>query len=175
MIKRTVIASVAALALMAPLSAVAQDNTAKKVEFMSQVKTGERLATDLIGVSVQNPTGEELGDVNDLVFGDKGQVTAAVIGVGGFLGIGEKNVAIAYDRMETTTKDNETVVVLNTTKAELQAAPDFKNSDGQLLSVSKRLTDEAGETYEKAKEKASETYDKAKEKVTGTKQNNVSQ
>jgi hypothetical protein len=75
-------------------------------------------------------------------------------------------VAITYDKMQTTTKDNAMIVVLNATKAELEAAPDYKNSEGQPISVSKRLTDEAKETYEKAKDQASESYNKAKEKVS---------
>lgn len=165
MIKKTLMVSVTALALMAPASAMAQ-TAGKPVQFLTQQAATERLASDLIGVSVQSPSGEVLGSVNDLILNDQSKTTGIVIGVGGFLGIGQKNVAITYDKMETTTKNNETVVVLNATKAELEAAPDYKNADGQPISVSKRLTDEAKETYEKAKEQASESYNKAKEKVT---------
>ena len=55
------------------------------------------LATNIIGESVYNGTGdnaENIGDVNDIVLGKDGKSEAVVIGVGGFLGIGEKNVAI---------------------------------------------------------------------------------
>jgi sporulation protein YlmC with PRC-barrel domain len=169
MFKKTVLAGVMAIALMAPVTAMAQTATGQKVEFLSQQSAGERLASQLIGLRVLTPSGEELGDVNDLIMNTTGQTTGLVIGVGGFLGIAEKNVAITYDRMETMTKDKEVVVVLQTTKAELEAAPDYRNVDGQPVSVSKRLSDEAQETYQKAKEQASETYNKAKENVSGEK------
>lgn len=153
MFKKTLIVSVAALALMAPASAMAQN--AGKVQFLTQQASTERLASSLVGVSVQNSSGEELGDVNDLILNASGQTTGVVIGVGGFLGIAEKNVAIAYDKMQTTKKDNATVIVLNATKAELEAAPDYRNADGNPVSVSKRITDQAQDTYEKAKENMS--------------------
>jgi sporulation protein YlmC with PRC-barrel domain len=168
MIRKTVITGVTALALMVPASAMAQ-STGEKVQFLNQQASGERLASQLIGLKVQNQSGEELGDVNDIVLNDKGQATGVVLGVGGLLGIAEKNVAVAYDRMAPTAKDKETVVVLNTTKAELEAAPDYKNAEGKTLSVSQRLGEEAKETYEKAKEQASETYNRAKENMTGEK------
>jgi hypothetical protein len=93
-------------------------------------------------------------------------------------------VAVPYDALQTTTEDDELKVVLNTTKAELEAAQDYRDVDDQPLSVSKRLTDEAkvkyeqakqgaSETYSKAKEKASETYSKAKESVSGSDKNEV--
>ena len=168
MIRKALITSVAVVALMVPASAMAQ-TADQKIQFLNQQASGERLASQVIGLKVQNQTGEELGDVNDIIMNDKGQATGIVIGVGGLLGIAEKNVGVAYDRMQTTTKDNQMVVVLNTTKAELDAAPDYKNTEGQTLSVSKRLGEEARETYEKAKEQASETYNRAKENMTGEK------
>ncbi len=171
MMKRTLIASVAAMALMGPVPAMAQSQTdaaGQKIEFIAQQKTGEYLASTLMGASVQNASGGTLGNVNDLIVNQDGNVTVAIIGVGGFLGIGEKNVGVAYDRMDTQVVNNELVAVLNTTKAELEAAPDFTNLKGQPLSVSKRLGDEAKQKYKLAKDKASETYNKAKDKASET-------
>ncbi len=106
--------------------------------------------------------------MNDFLIGPDGNLTAAVIGVGGFLGIGEKNIAVPYSALQTKMQDNETIVVLNATKAELQAAPDYRDLEDQPLSVSKRLSDEAKETYNDAKEKASKTYEQAKDKASET-------
>jgi hypothetical protein len=94
--------------------------------FLSTQNEGQWLASNLIGSTVQNPAGESLGDINDVLVSGEGPVQAVVIGVGGFLGIGEKNVAVAFDRIERTTgEDGKPLFVLNATKEELDQAPPF--------------------------------------------------
>ena len=57
---------------------------------------------------------------------DGGPVEAAIIGVGGFLGLGEKNVAVSYDNLKLTPDEDGTYyVVLETSKEELESAPEF--------------------------------------------------
>ena len=58
------------------------------------------LASKLIGTTVVSQDNETIGDVNDVLFDRGGQVMAAVIGVGGFLGIGEKDVAVPFQQLE---------------------------------------------------------------------------
>ena len=93
------------------------------------------LASAIIGGSVYSPSNESVGDVNDLVIKPTGEIEAVVVGVGGFIGIGEKNVAIALNRftMEPTEDLASTKLVLNATKDELQAAPAFKSAYVQKL------------------------------------------
>ena len=93
------------------------------------------LASAIIGGSVYSPSNESVGDVNDLVIKPTGEIEAVVVGVGGFIGIGEKNVAIALNRftMEPTEDLASTKLVLNATKEELQAAPAFKSAYVQKL------------------------------------------
>ena len=64
-----------------------------------------------------------------------GEIEAVVVGVGGFIGIGKKDVAIALDRftMEPTPDLSSTKLVLNATKEELEAAPAFKSAYSQKL------------------------------------------
>jgi len=72
----------------------------------------------------------EVGYVKDLVLGTSGKISAVVLGVGGFLGAGEKNVAVAYSQINwTLTNDGSVRGVLNSTKDALAAAPDFKFPD----------------------------------------------
>ena len=138
------------------------------MDYISQQQTGEWLASRMIGQPVENSTGENLGDINDVIVSENGEVVGAVIGVGGFLGIGEKNIAVPFEKISTAMKgEDESVVVLNATKEELQAAPDYTDLKGQPLSVTKRVRDTASETYKQAKDKASETYQQAKESVAG--------
>jgi sporulation protein YlmC with PRC-barrel domain len=93
----------------------------------------DNLATEIIGRQVyssQADDAEHIGDINNLVIGENGQVAAVVIGVGGFLGIGEKNVAVNYSELEwVVAEDNTERYILPTTKEALEAAPDFRAED----------------------------------------------
>lgn len=86
------------------------------------------LASDIIGKSVYNGTGDDaqsIGKVSDLVLDDKGDVKAIVVGVGGFLGIGQKNVALEYDLVQWAEKDDQEWLVVETTADALKALPEF--------------------------------------------------
>lgn len=94
----------------------------------SRVDT-DNLASRLMGMPVYSTAGddaEEIGTVNDLVISTEGDINAVVIGVGGFLGIGEKNVAVSFDELTyQIAADNTERWVLPTTAEALTAAPDF--------------------------------------------------
>ena len=94
--------------------------------FIEQQEAGELLASSLIGSTVESPAGETLGDINDVVLTDDGIVDGIVIGVGGFLGIGEKNVAVSFDAIEKATDSAGNVVLtLNATEQQLESAPQY--------------------------------------------------
>jgi sporulation protein YlmC with PRC-barrel domain len=83
------------------------------------------LVTRIIGSSVFSGD-ENVGDVNDLIFDDKGTIQAAVIGVGGFLGMGEKDVAVPLSQI-TAMRDETNAIKLTITasREELEKAPAF--------------------------------------------------
>jgi PRC-barrel domain len=60
-------------------------------------KVGEWRASKLAGVDVYNDANEKIGDINDVILDRSGKVTNVILGVGGFLGLGEHNVAVAFD------------------------------------------------------------------------------
>ena len=99
----------------------------------------DNLATEIIGKQVYSSVAddaEHIGDINNLVVGDSGDVEAVVIGVGGFLGIGEKNVAVPMDQLEfVTANDNTERYVLATTKEALNAAPTFEWVEDQTTTT----------------------------------------
>ena len=79
--------------------------------------------------SVYNMAGERIGDVNDLALDESGKVTAVIIGVGGFLGIGEEDVSMKLDEIKRMVhSDGKTYFTVNATKDQLKAAPDYKRS-----------------------------------------------
>ena len=72
---------------------------------------------------------DDIGQINDLVMTASGQVEAVIIGVGGFLGLGERDVAVALSSLTIvpeTDDPNQAYLVLNTTREMLEAAPDFE-------------------------------------------------
>lgn len=74
--------------------------------------------------TVTAPDGTAIGDINDLIVdGDTGQMIAAVIGVGGFLGIGEKQIAVPWDQLTVNYDAQE--INSDLTKEEAEAAPDY--------------------------------------------------
>ena len=89
----------------------------------------DRFATRIIGQPVYDSTAADanlLGNITDLVLDESGRVAAVTIGVGGFLGIGEKQVAVSYAALtQEVAADNTLRYVLETTVEELTAAPDF--------------------------------------------------
>ena len=73
---------------------------------------------------------EDFGTIKDLIVDKTGKVRAFIVGVGGFLGIGQKNVAIDYGQLQwVTAADGSLRAVTNTTKEALQAAADFNFTD----------------------------------------------
>lgn len=57
-------------------------------------------ASKLMGLDVYNEANEKLGDVNELILDKDGKVAAVVIGVGGFLGMGEHDIAVTMDKLK---------------------------------------------------------------------------
>ena len=86
------------------------------------------IVTNIIGESVYNGTGddaEDIGKVSDVVFDKDGMAKSVIIGVGGFLGVGAKNVAFDYDKLQWAEKNGDRWLVAQTTKDELTAQPEF--------------------------------------------------
>lgn len=61
---------------------------------------GNWRASKLIGLNVYNEANEKLGDINELILDKNGKVNAVVIGVGGFLGMGEHDIAVSMDKLK---------------------------------------------------------------------------
>lgn len=85
-------------------------------------------AKTYMGQSVYNGQNESIGSINDLILQKQGGVVAAVVGVGGFLGMGQKNVAVPFDKISATQNAQDGTIKLTTTETaeSLKAAPEFK-------------------------------------------------
>ena len=90
-------------------------------------RVGEMRASKLIGAKVTNAANELVGDINEIVLGKDGKVAAVIVGVGGFLGLGEREVAISYSGLKfAKDSNNRDVITVNATKDQLKAAPTWK-------------------------------------------------
>ncbi len=89
----------------------------------------EMLASSLLGAEV-NLADESIGKVSDLIIGDDHMIKGVVVGVGGFLGIGEKNVALSMDMItvQPTEEPGEFELSANTTREELESFESFKTA-----------------------------------------------
>lgn len=143
--KRTFAAALAVSALLTmPLAA----QTGK---FITQEKPDQWRASKLVGVNVYNQNNDKIGDISEVIVDKSGKADAVVIGVGGFLGIGQKDVAVSFNDLKWSdqpvadknakTPDNSNRsaasnsnrnrtypdhAVLNLSRDELKNAPDFK-------------------------------------------------
>jgi len=81
-------------------------------------------ATSIIGDKVENPAGEHLGHIKDIMIDlDNGKIEYVVIEMGGFLGIGEKFFAIPYSLLKVDSK--KAIFILNQSRDVLKNAPGF--------------------------------------------------
>ncbi|ARO22704.1 photosystem reaction center subunit H [Rhizobium sp. S9] len=85
-------------------------------------------ANTYIGQSVYNANNESIGSINDLIMKKDGGIVAAIVGVGGFLGIGEKDVAVPMEKITIAqnTQDGSLKLTTSETAESLKAAPEFK-------------------------------------------------
>jgi putative membrane protein len=103
------------------------------------------LVSSLRGVKVYGSNNDNIGDINDVLIDRFGRVTAIIVGVGGFLGLGEKSVAVPFEALEVSagaksgastttgaggTTEPDRIVLKGMTKADLQTAPNFR-TDGR--------------------------------------------
>jgi len=154
----------AALALALPTAAFAQTSTG--AGSITQQEPGEYLADDLIGAYVRNAQNENIGSVSDLVIDRNGQVKAAILSVGGFLGIGDKHVAVPWDQVRLmppgsgassgsgagglagtiTGASRNPAVKVDLTKEQLQKAPAYRPASEQRREEDRARTSPSGTT-----------------------------
>jgi sporulation protein YlmC with PRC-barrel domain len=126
--------ALAAFISVSSFAHAAQTATAEQAQTVSG-----HLASNLIGKKVYNGTAESadnVGSVDDLLIGENGAVDSVIVSVGGFLGVGDKDVAIPYDTIKWAEKNNDRWLVINATADELKAKPSFERKSYDMSSAS---------------------------------------
>ena len=84
------------------------------------------LASNVIGATVYSQDDQSIGDINDIILSPQGQPSQVVVGVGGFLGMGEKDVVLDMSKLQmAATSDGNLKIVVQTTQDELKNMPAF--------------------------------------------------
>lgn len=113
-------------ALLVSSAAFAQTMSAGGNALMTTVPTTSHTVTDWYKQDVYDPNNNKIGSVSDVLVAPDGHVNALIIGVGGFLGAGEKDVAVNFNAVKESMKDNKSYLTMDTTKDALKQAPGFK-------------------------------------------------
>jgi sporulation protein YlmC with PRC-barrel domain len=94
-------------------------------------RRNQHLADDLIGSAVEDARGQEIGRVSNLVVDEQGRIAGLVIEVGGFLGIGAREVALEWNAIQLTTDaDGEPLARVDIDRQTLEQAPEFRPLEG---------------------------------------------
>jgi sporulation protein YlmC with PRC-barrel domain len=98
-------------------------STLISTEQLREVATGWSAKKQILGKDVYNDAGEKIGDINDLIVAPNRAVSYAIVGVGGFLGVGEHNVAVPVSKFK---QQMGKIILSGATKDALKAAPKFE-------------------------------------------------
>lgn len=108
------------------LAALAVSSGAWAASTLSSPPSNSWTVTNYYKQSVYDPNESKIGDVDDVLVDQSGKITALIIGVGGFLGAGEKDVAVPFSAVKTAKKNDKYWLTLDETKDSLKNAVGYK-------------------------------------------------
>ena len=125
------LATMAAISMLVSTAALAQTQTASD--------KGQWQASKLIHMNVYNAQNEKIGDIKELMLDKNGKVNTVAIGVGGFLGMGERDVAVKFDQLKWRNDPPKSASSAGTTtgSAQSQANRDRNYPDHAVLDATK--------------------------------------
>ncbi|MBL3556633.1 MULTISPECIES: PRC-barrel domain-containing protein [Marinobacter] len=112
-------------------SAAKADNQSgmKNQGYMASAPANGMQASELIGTDLKTSGDESVGEIGDLIIDQNGQVVAVVVSVGGFLGMGEKHVAINWDDVQMSSSPDGQDLRVDITREELESAPGYEKQE----------------------------------------------
>ncbi len=127
MLNKLAIATILAAAVAGP-SAYAQQRattgaaTPVQAQVLSSVPANSTTVTNYYKQNVYDPSDAKIGEISDVLVGKNGNVEAFIVSVGGFLGIGQKDVAVPFSAVHATEKNGTWYLTMNATKDALKQA-----------------------------------------------------
>jgi len=118
---------------------MAEEDRARYQESVKILPIFDLNVEDLVGRSVSTESGEDVGEVDFI--GVRGQTLVAIVGVGGFLGMGENEVAVPVEKLILR---RDELIVPQFTQSQLESMPEFIESEVRILEPGVRLAEELG-------------------------------
>ena len=116
------------------------------VQVMTSIPANSATVNRWYKQSVYDPSDNKIGEIEDVLVDREGKATALIVGVGGFLGIGEKDVVVPFNAVRITTKDNNSwYLVMNATKDGLKSAKGFKYDRNKMTWMPEDASGTTGE------------------------------
>jgi sporulation protein YlmC with PRC-barrel domain len=135
-------------------TASAQTTTSNKTaaaDSTASHREGEWRASKLVGVNVYNEANEKIGDINDVILDKAGKVENVILGVGGFLGMGEHYVAVAYDKLKWSNEPPRSTTASTATSTTNRPATNVDSNARTAADGTARTTGAATTTAEDRK------------------------
>jgi sporulation protein YlmC with PRC-barrel domain len=128
--KLVVVTAVAATLTSAAYGQQSQTTTGAAPPSQSQTLTalppGATTVTNWYKQNVYDPSDAKIGEISDVLVNKDGKIDAFIVSVGGFLGMGEKDVAVPFDNVHATERNGKWWLIMNTTKDALKNAAGYK-------------------------------------------------
>jgi sporulation protein YlmC with PRC-barrel domain len=137
-----------------PAASTTAPQTQSSETFMQSQTSNEWRSSKLVGAQVTGANNENIGEIDDVLLDGSGMAKSVVIGVGGFLGMGEKDVAIPFSALKIVRKSGDDAIdkiTVSYTKEQLKDAPDFRYLAEADSSGSARQSTGSGSTTNNAR------------------------
>ena len=100
--------------------------TPAQTEALTTLPQNTTTVTNYYKQNVYDPSDAKIGEISDVLVNKEGKVDAFIVSVGGFLGVGEKDVAVPFDAIHATEKNGKWYLTMNATKDALKNAHGYK-------------------------------------------------
>jgi sporulation protein YlmC with PRC-barrel domain len=122
-----------------PAAPVPEAAAPKGAEAMTTVPSDSVSLTHYYKQNVYDTSDNPVGEISDVLLDKDGRVTAVIVSVGGFLGLGAKYVSVPFNALRMTEKDGKRYLVMDTTKDTLMSAPGYQydSTKGQWVPETK--------------------------------------
>jgi sporulation protein YlmC with PRC-barrel domain len=124
------LAIAAAVAAAVTGSAYAQQTTGvgtpTQAQVLTTLPTNATTVTNYYKQNVYDPSDSKIGEISDVLINKEGKIDAFIVSVGGFLGVGEKDVAVPFASVHATERNGKWYLTMNATKDGLKSAQGYK-------------------------------------------------
>jgi sporulation protein YlmC with PRC-barrel domain len=107
-------------------SATTTDIATARAEVLTAIPSNATTVTNYYKQNVYDPSDSKIGEISDVLINKEGKIDAFIVSVGGFLGVGEKDVAVPFASVHATERNGKWYLTMNATKDGLKSAQGYK-------------------------------------------------